>query len=615
MANQTFMADEYVEKVEKFEEDDSEMNESIFKMLKAAPIKTAQELIKTCESAMQPRASAWARYRKKYRRGLRYLGQDLSQNPLYATNYIYNVIETLKANLTRQLPAIVAIPEEDGDSVASDILTKMLNKGLEKAKFKTKLKNQVHHAAITGTGWLKVWYDPDAFDGKGDVVIEAIAPEDVLVLPYQLDYTTSSLFIHRVRDMSVDELKAIYKVDKIDGSLSSKLDKDRSLGDVNRKSSIGVTTDLYEVWTKEPESGNWHILTIAGNTVLKELTKSKYKHNKAPFIPWYDNLDVGADQAYVIGVGEVEEIEMLQDHADALDMRIYKNIKQIVSRQKILNPASGINKNDIDDTPSRVYLCTGRPQDAMMWDNPPPLPADVYMYRERIEDRIQIVSGIFDVTQGKKPSGIQAAKAISALQQAAQARIEEKTQSLLEAISAVAELVLQVQLQMYGDERIIRLESGESIKIVGDYPDAIKNGGVIDPMTGEPMETAEDADADAQAALAKAEWKTQNEVDLVLSDINFNYDIRVTTHSALPEDRGERAQLYFDMFRVGAIDRKALLEGLDFPNRTAILERLDQQVTGKTPPELNPDNQAMLEQQQMQEMMAQQMSQNGQGVY
>jgi hypothetical protein len=76
-----------------------------------------------------------------------------------------------------------------------------------------------------------------------------------------------------------------------------------------------------------------------------------------------------------------------------------------------------------------------------------------------------------------------------------------------------------------------------------------------------------------------------NQIDLVLSDINFDYDVIATTDSVLPDDRGERLQMLADLFRLGLLDRQAFLDGVDFPDRNEILKRLASNTTGKTPPE------------------------------
>lgn len=642
------MANDFVDAAPSDEKDemlDEELkNLSIVERLKKAPVKTVHAIVEECEQAMNSRMHDWERYRQKYRRGLRYGGQRSNSNPLYPTNYVYNVIETLKANVVSGMSNVVAIPVEEGDAVAAEVFGKIVGKALKSAKLKEKSREVVHHGGITGMAWLKVAYDPDLFYGKGDVYLEVIAPEDILMLGSAVQYEYLDLIVHRRRDVSEFELKAEYDLDYIKGSPSDKKE-DRSTGGGKRNSTLFKTYSVYEVWALDYTTHTWWITTVAGSTVLKECHKSAYEHNKHVFVPWFDVADTGADQAYCVGVGEVEEIEALQDLADALDIRIYKNVKQITSRQRVLNPASGISKEDVDDTPNRIYECNGDPRNAMLWDNPPALGQDVYTYREKIEDRIQTVTGIFEVTQGQKPSGIQAARAIGALQEAGAKRLKAKQESLLATQSIVATLAAHTIKQFYTEERIVRISGEKSFKIVGDYPESILNpeavmsmeespldqmgemlaGGVspeegMMPEEGIPEELsveAEDTDEmrDTDIEMAKAQWREENGIDLVMSDIDFNYDIVFTTDSALPESRAERSQLVVDMFRLGAIDRKALLEGLDYPDREAILRRLSAATTGQTPPDMNEDNAEAVAAQQQQEMLMQSMEQGmGGGV-
>jgi len=568
--------------------------DSFVNALKRDPVRTIHFLVNICEKGMQSRAQVWDRYNRKYRRGARYVSQAGNKSPLYVTNYIYNVVETFKSNLTNNLSALVIQPYEENDDVAADIFTQVLRVAMRRGGEEDATENLVQHGVITGVGWYKPSFDPDAFRGRGELRIDAIAPEDVLILPTCLDYKISPIFIHRVRDVSEAQLKADYKVQNIQGAPETTLiPNERGSGESQRRMEGIKTFNLYEAWVLDYETGKWWIATIAGNTLLREPEISDYEHGRAPFIPWYDGIDVRADQAYSIGVGEIEEIEPLQDLADALDMRIYKNVKQITGRQRVLNPASGIDRNNVDDTPNRVYLCTGRPQDAMMWDNPPSLSSEVYMYRREVPEGIQVVSGIMDVTQGKKPAGIQAARAVSALQGAAAKRIEKKIKSLNKSRQELGDLCSRIIKQYYTEDRIVRLANQTTIRIAASYP----------PEFEYPADASDEQLS--ELSIARSQWKLQAGVDLVVSDIDFDYDVLTSTDTALPEEKGERVQLLADLFRLGGIDRRALLDGMDYPDRNKILKRLGENVTGQTPPEAMPENQEGVAQNQINQANAQ----------
>ena len=69
-------------------------------------------------------------------------------------------------------------------------------------------------------------------------------------------------------------------------------------------------------------------------------------------------------------------------------------------------------------------------------------------------------------------------------------------------------------------------------------------------------------------------WKEENGYHLVLEEIDLDYDIEVDAESTLPQARRERGMIAPDLFRLGAIDRRALLEALDWPGRAEILSRM-----------------------------------------
>ena len=81
---------------------------TLFAKVQSDPIKIIRQLITVTESAMQERVMVWDRYRRKYRRGMYYLRNVTGGVPLYFTNYIFANIESIKANMTRNLPQCVS---------------------------------------------------------------------------------------------------------------------------------------------------------------------------------------------------------------------------------------------------------------------------------------------------------------------------------------------------------------------------------------------------------------------------------------------------------------------------------------------------------------------------
>jgi hypothetical protein len=273
-------------------------------------------------------------------------------------------------------------------------------------------------------------------------------------------------------------------------------------------------------------------------------------------------VDDRADNFYKIGIGEIEEIEAQQDKIDALDWLIYANIRNTVNRQRLVDVSKGISPDQVDNTPGRVYGVMGDPRNAMIWDQPASLSQDVFAYRFQAEQYIQSVSGVFEVTQGKRPAGIVAARAIERLQEAAATRLYDKQLSLCSALRDVAELCLYNIFQFYDSDRIVRTADNHLLRITGKYPDELS--------------IPKDASDEEKMVIEmqRAQWKEQSGYNIVLEDIDLDYDVEVDAESSLPSSKRDRAQQAGELFRLKAIDRRALLEAADWPNRNEILARM-----------------------------------------
>src|SRR5690606_23412744 len=147
-------------------------------------------------------------------------------------------------------------------------------------------------------------------------------------------------------------------------------------------------------------------------------------------------------------------------------------------------------------------------------------------------------------------------------QEAAATRLYDKQIALCDALKDVAELVLHLIFQFYDSDRILRIANNQYLRITGRFPEAL--------AIPEDAEEEEIEEIQIQRLL----WKEENGYHLVLEEIDLDYDIEVDAESTLPQARRERGMIAPDLFRLGAIDRRALLEALDWPGRAEILSRM-----------------------------------------
>lgn len=580
---------------------------TLYGLVKDNPVREISKLVSITENLMQERVLVWDRYRRKYRRGMYYLRSLSNGVPLYFTNYIYATIEAVKANMTRNLPAITASPRGERDDLAADLISRVLTDSLERGGLKAATREVVHNGLIATMAYYKVFFS----SVTGDIEVCAIPPEDVLVDPKATHLNNARWVIHKKRNVPVDEIYATYGVipskdTTTDVERSGKHSvTDRSGvylsdGELQEAVDVAPTYDVLESWIRcwdDDRENNWYVVITAGDTVLGEYF-SPYDHNHTPFVEWIAVEDYCGDNIYHRGVGYVEEIEPLQDRVDSLDLKLYKNTSLLSNRQRFVSANSGLNVNTLDNTAGRAYKVNGDPSKAVYYDIPPQMSTAIYEYRDRTEELIQTVSGVFDVTMGRRPTGITAGRAIESLKDSAETRIANVVDTLAEAISKVADLGLQIILQFYDGERIIKSTDGDKDKdfvVVAEYPPELQpqpeyqlddlGNPMFDQESLEPLLQEEYGDKEPEVTPEleemRAQWKEQAGIALVLSDVSYDWDIKANTDSALPSARAERGQVAADLFRLGAIDREALLEAMDFPQRHKILQRLAAEATGK----------------------------------
>ncbi len=501
--------------------------ESVFERWMSEPGAVAQGLASEAEAELRREwYPAWERWRRKYRNKW-YLrppqpGYPGTGQPVYSTNYIFSTVQIALGYVRENPPVVTLEPVESGDREVAQLLTEFVRQDLG-TWFQPVLRRAQLQALLLGTSYLKTYYSPEL----GRAVMDALAPEEVLLDPLAQDWDQLRYLVHRVRKQDADWARARYGLDA-EG-------KDR--------------VDIDECWLLVPdydEDGNmagshWEFVRSVGAQAVSEPERNPYSHGMLPILPLYA---VEPDQG-LLGIGVAEVIEPLQDQADALDMQMYRIIRKTANRWRFVGAGAGIDASQIrDDGGSYNVSDPG----AIKWDTPPTVPAEVFAYRADIDRRIQLVSGIFDVVMGQTPRRITAASAISMLQDAAYRRIGSINDSFAATIALALYQYLHVILQFYPTQQFERV-LGSGVKVVGNYPE-----GMVDP--GE-----------------RERWKAENGIALVLSEVKPMYDVRVSMESALPQTKSQRARIAMELRTLGVLDDQAVLEALEWPDWEEIVAR------------------------------------------
>ncbi|MDI3298374.1 MAG: hypothetical protein QJR08_04300 [Bacillota bacterium] len=515
------------------------------------PARLVSELVSVYEAATSQKRAAWKRWRKMYRHEW-YLAVDTSILP--STNFVHSNVEMLLGYYLSQPPTIDLKPEELDPDVDEAALTQLLTAVLDAAHFNdVAYPEAARLALLLGTAWWKVRFD--ARKGPyGAVAIDTLPPEAVMADPWAPNWDSVRFVLHRI-PMAEFEVKELFG-SRADIELMPRSDR------ATRKVDPIPRANVIEAWLKTAgkDGPEWQVAWVSGKHVLRGPEPSPYAGD-VPFIPVWDIPPVEG----VLGVGEAELIEPLQDYHDELTDRIRNIVKKTENRIFLVNEAlAGFSASDFVEEGGIVPVAG---PNAIQVLDVPPFPQQLLDERQDVERRIQTVTGVSPLLgssdaayTGSTRSGV----ALSLAAEAQQRRVESRLSAMRRAVAEVARKALRLVVLFYREERIIRTSQHRTVHIWPDYPESLKQAWA--QLTKD------------ERAAQKLAWRQEHGVDLVMSDVHPGlYSIAVETDSAQPSSKSQKANLALALYKERAIDQEALLEAMEWPGRDEIIERMQGQ--------------------------------------
>jgi len=227
-------------------------------------------------------------------------------------------------------------------------------------------------------------------------------------------------------------------------------------------------------------------------------------------------------------MGEVEQLEPIQRVLNILESRFIDNARLMTNTVWVKSADAGISADKITNEEGAVYTIQN-PRARFERLPPSPLPQHYFELYLQLQRNMETITGIHDVTQGRRPVGITAATAISLLQEAGQARIRDKARNLEDTIRRMGELMISRIVQFYTKDRVVRLRG----------PDDQLQFVSFDPAM-----------------------------------VDVGFDFIVEAGSSLQMNEQQRFQMAIELFRAGGIDIIGLLEATNFPGRDEIIQRM-----------------------------------------
>jgi len=476
--------------------------------------------------------------------------------------------------MTDNNPKFIAVPNNPQGLEFSNDVQMALDYEWEREKMPTKLPAQLIPMLVYGTAvWFVQW---DGKEGEyGNIKIKEVDPFNIFPDPLAENVDNAEYIVYATYK-NANQIKQQFpdKANAIEGSRisMSELVANRDEQDTNEENQVLILEMWCRDWTTMDEDidGNKSLKYPQGRviTCLPELgiilsdKKNPYKDGKFPFV-LMKNYDVPFK---FWGVGEVEQILSPQIYVNELTNQIIDNAKNTANMQWIIDKNAGIGQGKLTNRPGLVIR--KNPGAEVRRDTPPPMPTYVREQIDVLKADIQDISGVLDSLKGEKQTGVVAASAILALQEASQSRIRLKIKIMESNLTELANMVYSRMQQFWKLDRWVRvtdIEGNPSFKEIG------------------------------QQVLAN------------------DYDLKVMAGSTMPVNKNAMMDLMIRLAQTNGedglpiVDRKAVLEYLPIGDKKAISDRFAELKAQQ-------EQQQQMQLQQQEQMQQQQLAQQQAGM-
>ena len=392
-----------------------------------------------------------------------YENKEMQGKPKPSSGWLFNSIANKHADAMDNYPEPNVLPRAEDDEKTAKALSKILPTVLEQCDYETVYSDTWWRKLKTGTGVKGVFWDPAARGGLGEICIRSV---NLLMLYWEpgVEDIQDTPHLFSLSLMDNDQLEGRYP--QMTGHTGSSMDVAKYIHDDSIDTSDkSVVVDWY--YKKALESGQTvlHYCKYCNGVVLyasendpQYAQRGFYDHGKYPFV--FDPLFREEDSP--AGFGYIDVMKDTQTAIDEMNHAMDENVKMAAKVRYVLSDTAGVNEEELADFGKDIVHVVGRLTD----DSFRPLQTNVLSdncisYRDARVSELKEISGNRDVSQGGTTSGLTAASAIAALQEAGSKLSRDMLKSAYRTFAKECYLVIELMRQFYDEERVYRI-TGES---------------------------------------------------------------------------------------------------------------------------------------------------------
>lgn len=486
-----------------------------------------------------------------------------------SSGWLFNAIANKHADAMDNFPSPNILPREEGDKDEAEMLSSIIPVVLEQAEFEETYDNVWDYKLKAGTGIYGVFWDKSKLNGLGDIAIRKV---DIINLFWESGITdiqkSRNLFHVELQDNDV--LIAMYP--QLEGKLSSEGGADVSKYvyddnvDTTNKSAVidwyykknqnGKQVLHYCKYVNDvvlfaTENETQPVADDIGNMIRPAMAESGwYDHGLYPFV--FDPLF--SVEGTPCGFGYIDIGKSAQEYIDRGNQAIMKNMLANTKPRHFIRSDGSVNEQEYADmNRDFVHVDGNLGQDSIM-----PIQGKMLsnIYVEVINnkvDELKEVTGNRDISTGGTSSGVTAASAIAAMQEAGSKLSRDSNKASYRAFRKVVLMVIELIRQFYDLPRCFR--------ILGE------------------------AGAEKFVAYSNAGIKPQRMGDMFGVDMQTRlplFDVEITAQKQSPYTKMAQNELALQFYSAGFFNPQmadqalACLDMMDFPRKQFIMQKVSQ---------------------------------------
>ncbi len=471
-----------------------------------------------------------------------------------ASAWLFNSIANKHADAMDNYPSVNCLPREESDRRSAEVLSQILPLIFERNDFERIYSDVWWYKLKAGTAVYGIFWNTLKNNGLGDIEIKQV---DILNLFWEpgIKDIQKSKRLYYVELIDNDNLLALYP--QLKGHLGesgveiSKYVYDDSV-DTSDKSA--VVDMYYKAIIDGAEVVHYckicnGVLLYSSENDNEYNARGFYDHGMYPFV--FDSLFV--EEGTPCGFGYIDIMKDAQKQIDVLSNALVKNAAMASNPRYFINSSGAVNEEEFADWSNSFVHVSGSNlgEDSIREIRLSGIP-DVYLgiLNSKI-DELKETSGNRDFSQGGVSSGVTAASAIAALQEAGSKLTRDMVKGGYRAFTELNLLAIELIRQFYDEPRFFRLlgENG-AMEFVSYDNSALKSQPQI------------------------------NGFGLELGLRKPIFDIKVNAQKGNPFSKISQNELALQLYSAGifnpAMKEQALacVSMMDFEGKAAIMERL-----------------------------------------